>query len=312
MVVGKLADLGWRTTGRLVSVPPAPDVPVGSVLDLPGRGSTYLVDTGAPPDGRDRPVLVLLHALACTGVLTWYPAITELRKQYRVVAFDQRWHGQGIRSAAFRLEDCADDVAAVADALGIERFVPVGYSMGSLVAQLAWRQHPDRVEGAVLAATTARFTAAEREPAALRVMSTRLHQAAAWRYRVARAAAEVTVPTAEHNRWAVAQLRTTRGVGIAGAIAAISRFDSSRWIAGMDVPTSVVVTRHDRLIPPSRQLWLARQLPNATVYEADTGHSGVVMRADRFTPALQAACASVSSRLAAAPASSLAAPTGPR
>jgi diacylglycerol O-acyltransferase len=312
VVVGKLADFGWRATGRLVSVPPAPDVPLGSVLDLPGRGSTYVVDTGAPPDGRNRPVLVLLHALACTGVLTWYPAITQLRKHYRVIAFDQRWHGQGIRSSAFRLEDCADDVVAVADSLDIDRFVPVGYSMGSLVAQLTWRRHPNRVEGVVLAATTARFTAAESESAALRVVSTRLHQAAAWRYRVARAAAEVTVPTADHNRWAVAQLRTTRGVGVAGAVAAISRFDSSRWIAEMDVPTAVVVTGNDRLIPPSRQLWLARQLRDVTVYEVDTGHAGVVLRADRFTPALQAACASVSSRLSVQRTPSLVVPIVPR
>ena len=296
--MGKLAQLGWRATARVVSVPPAVDVPAGRIVELPGRGSTFVVDTGPPPEDAGRPPLLLLHALACTGLLTWYPAIAALRRHYRLVAFDQRWHGQGIRSAAFHLDDCADDAAAVADALGIDRFVPVGYSMGSLVAQLTWRRHPDRVAGAVLAATTARFTASGREPAALRAASERLHKAAAWRHRTARLAAEVTVPTAEHNRWAVAQLRTTRGAGIAGAAAAIARFDSSGWIREMAVPASVVVTAQDRLIPPARQVWLARQLPDVTVYEAEVGHAGVVMQADRFTPALRAACASVSSRLA--------------
>ena len=251
--MGRFADATWRATGRVVSVPPALDVPEGSILELPGRGSTFVVDTGPPADGADRPTLVLLHALACTGLLTWYPAIAALRKNYRVITFDQRWHGQGIRSESFRLEDCADDVAAVADALELDRFVVVGYSMGSLVAQLTWRQHPDRVAGAVLAAATARFTASGREPAALRVVSTRLHQAAAWRYRAARTRAAVTVPTVEHNRWALAQLRTTRGAGIAGAVATISRFDSSGWIRELDVPTAVVVTAQDRLIPPARQ-----------------------------------------------------------
>ncbi|HJQ44393.1 MAG TPA: alpha/beta hydrolase [Jatrophihabitantaceae bacterium] len=300
--MGKLADFSWRATGRVVSVPPALDVPEGSIVELPGRGSTFVVDTG-PPEDPGRPTLVLLHALACTGLLTWYPAIAALRKNYRVITFDQRWHGQGIRSDAFRLEDCADDVAALADALELDRFVVAGYSMGSLVAQLTWRQHPDRVAGAVLAATTARFTASGREPAALRVASVRLHQAAAWRYRAARTAAQaapvVTVPTDDHNRWALAQLRTTRGSGIAGAVATISRFDSSGWIGEMDVPTAVVVTAQDRLIPPARQLWVARQLPDVTVYEVEAGHSSVVMQAARFTPALQAACASVTARVAA-------------
>jgi diacylglycerol O-acyltransferase len=297
--VGRFAELTWRATGRVVSVPPAKDIPEGKLLDLPGRGRTYVVDTGAPDDTAERPTLILLHALACTGLLTWYPAIAALRRNYRLITFDQRWHGQGIRSDRFLLEDCADDVAAVADAMGIDRFVVVGYSMGSLVAQLTWRQHPDRVAGAVLAATTSRFTQHGREPAMLRVVSARLHQAAAWRYRAARAAAEVTIPTTEHNRWALAQLRTTSGAGIAGAAASISRFDSSSWIGSMDVPTAVVVTAEDRLIPPDRQRWLAQQLPDATVYDVAAGHASVVMQADRFTPALQAACASVSVRIAA-------------
>jgi diacylglycerol O-acyltransferase len=299
IAVGRVAELGWRATGRVVSVPPALNVPAGELVELPGRGQTFVVDTGPPDDGGQRPTLILLHALACTGLLTWYPAIAALRRDYRLITFDQRWHGQGIRSDRFVLEDCADDVAAVADALGVDRFVAVGYSMGSLVAQLTWRQHPDRVEGAVLAATTSRFTQHGREPAALRVVSARLHQAAAWRYRAARAAAAVTIPTSEHNRWALAQLRTTSGAGIAGAVATISRFDSSAWIGQLNVPTAVVVTAQDRLIPPARQHWLARQLPDATVYEVPAGHASVVMRADRFTPALQAACASVSTRLAA-------------
>jgi len=54
---------------------------------------------------------------------------------------DHRGHGRGIRSAKpFRLADCADDVAALADRLGIETFIPVGYSMGGTVAQLMWRR----------------------------------------------------------------------------------------------------------------------------------------------------------------------------
>ena len=44
-------------------------------------------------------------------------------------------------SGRFRLDDCADDVVALADELAIDRFVPVGYSMGGPIAQLIWKQH---------------------------------------------------------------------------------------------------------------------------------------------------------------------------
>ena len=75
-----------------------------------------------------------------------------------MVALDHRGHGKGLRTWWFRLEDCADDAVAVAAALGIDRFVAVGYSMGGPVAKLAWRRHPDRVAGLVLCATAYRFT----------------------------------------------------------------------------------------------------------------------------------------------------------
>ncbi|HEY5695927.1 MAG TPA: alpha/beta fold hydrolase, partial [Acidimicrobiales bacterium] len=86
--------------------------------------------------------------------MNWFPAYDALAEHCRVVALDHRGHGQGIRTARrFRLADCADDAVALADVLGIDRFIPVGYSMGGLIAQLTWHRHPDRVGGLVLGAT---------------------------------------------------------------------------------------------------------------------------------------------------------------
>ncbi len=70
---------------------------------------------------------------------------------------DQRWHGRGIQSEEFSLYDCADDVAALIDVLDLRDVIVAGFSMGSIVAQRVWRQHPDKVAGLVLCATTDRF-----------------------------------------------------------------------------------------------------------------------------------------------------------
>lgn len=296
--MGRFVDLGLQATGRFARVAPCVDVPEGSLVDLPGRGSTYLVDTGEPPGAtRARPPLFLLHALACTGLLTWYPSIPALRQRHRVITFDQRWHGQGIVSDRFSLDDCADDAAAVADLLGIDRFIAVGYSMGSLVAQLCWNRHPHRVAGVVLCASTMRFVDSGRDPATLRVVGDRVARAA---LKTAAAAPPLTwAPGVDDNRWALGQFRSTTSRRIGAAAAQISRFDSSAWIDRMNAPAAVVVTVKDRLIPATRQRALARRIPDATVYDVDSGHAGCVMRAERFTPAVQAACASVSTRAAA-------------
>src|SRR5947209_1940927 len=124
-------------------------------LELPGRGTTFVRDLPGPPGA---PVLVLLHGLSATADLNWFPSFFPLGRHFRVVAIDHRGHGRGIRSARrFRLSDCADDVAAMADVLAIDRFIPVGYSMGGPVAQLLWKRHTDRVGGLVLCATSRNF-----------------------------------------------------------------------------------------------------------------------------------------------------------
>src|SRR5947199_2463490 len=130
--------------GRFAKAAAPCDLAPGVPLELPGRGRTCVIDRPGPPGA---PTVILLHALATTAALSWYPSMGALSEHYRVIAFDQRWHGRGIRSEKFSLADCADDVVAVADALGVEKVTIVGYSMGGAIAQLACKRHRDRVEG---------------------------------------------------------------------------------------------------------------------------------------------------------------------
>lgn len=293
--MGRVATLGLDLTGRFVSVPPVPVLPEGRMLELPGRGRTFVVDTGAPAGRPDAPALVLLHALACTGLLSWYPSLDALRARYRVITLDQRWHGRGIRSPHFRLEDCADDVAALADVLSLDRFVVVGYSMGSLVAQLVAHRHAGLVDGLVLGASTLRIRRGEADRLALRLLTPRALALAEGRLRTGPLAA----PTADRsnaNRWALAQFRSTGPAEITGATAVLSRFDSTAWAGRITAPAAVVITRKDRAIPPGQQRALARTLREASGYEIDSGHAAQVLDAARFTPALLAACASVTAR----------------
>ena len=77
---------------------------------------------------------------------------------------------------------------------------------------------------------------------------------------------------------------------------AIGRFSSHEWAGEIDVPTAVVVTARDRLVPPSRQLKLAHAIPGATVHPVHGDHGACVVDAHRFVPVLVDACRSVASR----------------
>ncbi|BBY55940.1 hypothetical protein MKOR_31910 [Mycolicibacillus koreensis] len=273
--------------------------PNGRTLELPGRGSTYVVDTGPVPGG---PTFLLLHSVACTGMLTWYPSLEMLRRLGRVVIFDQRGHGAGIPAGRVLLEDCADDAVAVADALGIDTVIPVGFSMGSLVAQLTWQRHRDRVDALVLCAAAATFA----EAAPMR-LGTSLFAALldAFTPRPDPAAAPVPgcdTATANDVRWALAEFRATAVPGMLRALAEIVRFDSRPWVNRIDVPTAVVVPTRDRVISPRHQRWLAEQIPAATTVPVVGGHACCTLQQEAFVAGLRTAVTTVVDRLPAAAA----------
>ena len=126
-------------------------IPRTRLVELPGRGTTRVWECAGP---RGAQTLVLIHGVTFTVELNWAKIFAPLGRHFRVAAADLRGHGDGIRAGSrFRLEDCADDVAALAGVLGIGRFAAVGYSMGGIVAQLLYRRHAALVSGLVLCST---------------------------------------------------------------------------------------------------------------------------------------------------------------
>jgi 3-oxoadipate enol-lactonase len=294
-MVSTVAGAGLR---RVIKVPVVASLPEGRYVDLPGRGRTYVTDLPGPTP--DAPVVVLLHALTTTATLSWYPVMADLAQHYRVVTFDQRWHGRGIRSPRFRLTDCADDVAAVLDALGIETCIPVGYSMGGAIAQLFWKQHPTRTSALVLCSTSRNFRCARRERLFFPLLSlASLPLLPYARTRMERYATQVPeLPSLDcsDSSWGRQEFRSTSAWSMPEVLAELGRFNSAPWVADVDVPTSVVVTERDHAIPARRQLRLAECIPGAEVFSFSGGHVSLVLAVDQFRAALLDALGSVEAR----------------
>ncbi|WP_051026772.1 alpha/beta fold hydrolase [Nocardia higoensis] len=286
---------------RRVGVPDIAGVPGGRELDLPGRGSTYIVDIPGP---RGAPPMILLHGTASTALLNWFPVLEGLSEKFRLILFDQRWHGRGIRSGAFRIADCTDDVIAVADALDLPNPICAGYSLGGAVALNAAHLYPDRVAGLVLCATPYKFRETRREKvfhqvfglAADLVAPFSLRRAEKLARRLPEAAGDPWVP-GDFERWAMAEFRSTSPWALTQVIAEIGRFDASAWLHTLDTPTAVVITTRDRAVPVYRQVEMATMIPGATIHLARTGHTGCVFGADRFVPAVLVAADAVAARL---------------
>jgi pimeloyl-ACP methyl ester carboxylesterase len=247
-------------------------------VELDGRGLTFAYERAGPPGA---PTIVLLHGWVATGASNWNGTLTALAERYHVVALDHRGHGRGIRAdGPFTLEDCADDVVALLDVLGIPSAILVGYSMGGPIAQLTWRRHPERVEALVLCATAADFTAVP-IPAPVRQVAGALVSATLALTR------PVSRPLLRSSRrWRTldpgddGELDTSLVDALAGhdaetvhrALHEIVRYDARDWIGTVDVPTAVIVTSRDRAVNPHRQRELAAAIPGAHVIELDGAH----------------------------------------
>ena len=264
-------------------------------VEIPGHGTTVVRDHPGPPGA---PVLMLLHGLGATGALNWGACYSALARHFRVLSLDHRGHGRGLRTRRFRLEQCADDAVAAADALGVQQFIAVGYSMGGPIASLTWRRHPERVRGLVLCATARHFAsrglsrlARASLPAA--AVAVRLVPGLLQRQATHRMLQSVEHPEARDRLRS--ELLGHDPAALVQATEAVARFSSHDWIGEVDVPTAVVVTTVDGLVPAARQRKLAASIRGAEVFEVQGDHDACV-NSDQFVPTLVDACHAVARR----------------
>jgi 3-oxoadipate enol-lactonase len=296
-----------QESDAVLQLPQEVPAPQTRLVTLPGRGVTRVWECAGPPGA---PVLMLIHGVTVTAELNWEKVLGPLSRHFRVVAMDLRGHGDGIPAGwRFRLEDCADDAAVLANVLGIGSFVAVGYSMGGMIAQLVWRRHAPMVSGLVLCATARNVLGSPAE----KLAALTLPSAAAairWNPLLQPVSAEILGLTllgpvgdpATAARIRTQLRRTPLGTALS-AVQAVCEFTSHSWISQVDVPAAVVITTQDRIVPVSRQRKLAAAIPGASVHEVAADHAVGITAPQVFVPALLQACWSVTAGPLAQPMS---------
>ena len=73
--------------------------------------------------------LVLLHGYT-SHARSWDTIARRLADRFRVLALDQRGHGESEHAADYDEQRLLEDLAAFVDALGLATFAPVGFSIG--------------------------------------------------------------------------------------------------------------------------------------------------------------------------------------
>jgi pimeloyl-ACP methyl ester carboxylesterase len=120
-----------------------PISPASKFVDLDGLKLHYL-DWGGP-----RMPLLALHGFS-GHAHTWDSTAAALGDRYRVLALDQRGHGDSGWASQYGSRLMVDDVLRFLDTIEVDQVVLMGLSMGGNVAYLLAASHPDRVERLII------------------------------------------------------------------------------------------------------------------------------------------------------------------
>ena len=206
--------------------------------------------------------LLLLHGWPLDASM-WEPQVNGLGGGIAIAAPNYPgFGGTALYDGTLTMDAAADAAAEAARREGLERVVVCGLSMGGYVALALWRRHRDRVAGFVFANT--RAVADDHEGKERRI-------ALAHRLRTEGNVLIDNPPpllssSASDDLWD--RLRRIIARQPAEAIAAAAagmaeRPDSTGDLAGIDVPTLVITSTGDTLIPPDATKEMASQIPDA-------------------------------------------------
>ena len=117
-------------------------------------------DTGflvaGSPSGPGVPPLICLHGIGGDAT-SFMPQLHGLPGRRRTLSWNMPGYGPSAPMAEMSFASLCDRLCAALDALGIDRVVIAGQSIGGMIAQEMAIRHPHRIAGLVLIATVPAF-----------------------------------------------------------------------------------------------------------------------------------------------------------
>ena len=247
------------------------------------------------PGARD---LVLLHGY--TGhARSWDAFARAMSERYRVLALDQRGHGESQWAApdAYGTPEMVKDLEAFVAAMGLQDFSLLGLSMGGIVSYAYAGQRPAELSRLVVV-----DIAPEIEAAGLRTIQSNVARSdlfASPEEAFARARADNPVPPEAHHRDRVYQslMRTADGRWTYRYDRALRDPDNRRegiavergWelVAGIDVPTLLIRGEHSDILSSGVAERFVREVRDCRFVEvAGSGHPVPLDKPDAFLQAV--------------------------
>lgn len=232
--------------------------------------------------------LVLSNSLG-TNLSLWEPQLLTFAKDFRVLRYDSRGHGQtSATPGEYSVELLARDVLRLLDALKFDRVHFCGLSIGGMTGMWLAVNAPERLNKLVLCNTAPKIGNAD-----------------GWNARIktVREGGTKSVSDAVVERWFTPDFRAknpdvvaktkamidgTSTDGYTGSCAAVRDSDFWAKVGEIKAPTLVIAGTHDAAVPPADAKKLAHAIPGARYAELSAAHISNIENAARFTAEVSA------------------------
>jgi len=304
-----------KTSSRRLAV--VDEMPAGRVVEVHSADGTRIhTEVFGPDDGYP---IVLAHGITCS-IRVWANQIADLSRDHKVIAYDHRGHGRsgvpplGGRRNGYGLDFLAADLDAVLAATLApgERAVIAGHSMGGIAISSWSQRYPQRVRQCADAVALINTTTGDLLrnvnflPVPPALVGGRVRAAGLLLKRLG--AAPLVPGSVQQSRRFVAALAVGRHADPAIADFVFDLFAQTPaagrggWarvlvdslgpkhisLRNLTVPTLVIGSRDDRLLPVGSSRRIAADAPNlASFVELSGGHCGILERPDEVNQLLR-------------------------
>lgn len=299
-----------------------PELPASRTVEVRAADGTRIhTEVFGPEDGYP---IVLAHGITC-AIRVWHEQINDLSRDYRVIAYDHRGHGRsGVpRRSSYSLGHLAGDLDAVLTATlrPGERAVIAGHSMGG-IAISSWADRyrhrvAHRADAVALINTTTGDLLEEINLLRVPPMLAAGRSLAARRMISTFGGAPLIRGAQPGSRWFVTMMAVGAGADPAVAtlihdlFAATPPAGRGAWarvlveemgprhidLTGLTVPTLVIGSTKDRLLPMCQARKIAEAAPNLVdLVEIPGGHCAILEHPSVVNGHLRALVESVTAR----------------
>jgi 3-oxoadipate enol-lactonase len=227
--------------------------------------------------------LALISGIGYTN-WQWHRMVPYLAGHFRVMTFDNRGIGQSARpEGPYSAHMLAADTVGLLDALGIEKAVILGHSMGGFIAQALALEFPHKLDKLILCSTN--FGGPRHVPVTPEAMKVLTDVSDDPLTRFRNGLFISTAPGWAENHpqiiqewveWRMAnpiepasyQAQLAIGLGLLKEEAAFEN-----QLHRIHVPTLILFGKYDRVVPPANAALLAEKIPDSrVVILPDAGH----------------------------------------